>query len=71
MPLNLEQLTVRVAPERIGFVKFIMEGYDGLAILSTIADQGNGNITLRFHPARRKELQGVLSNLQIDWLLLL
>lgn len=63
MPARLEQLSVRIAPARIGFVKFILEGYDGLAILSTITDQGNGNITLRFYPDQREELLAVLDEL--------
>lgn len=55
----------RIAPERIAFVKFILEGYDNLVILST-ADQASGDIILRFHPARRKELLSILDDLQAD-----
>lgn len=62
---RLEKLAARVAPERIAFVKFILEGYDDLAILST-ADQASGDIIFRFHSARRDELLAILDNLQVD-----
>jgi hypothetical protein len=63
---NLEQLSARIAPERIAFVKFILEGYDNLAILST-SDQASGEIIIRFHSARRDELLAILDNLQADY----
>ncbi len=63
---NLEQLSARIAPERIAFVKFILEGYDDLVILST-ADQASGDIVLRFHSARRDELLAVLDYLHADY----
>jgi hypothetical protein len=35
------EITLRINPERIYFVKFILEGYDGLALQSTVeAKQG-------------------------------
>lgn len=66
MPNNLQQLTAYVAPNRIGFIKFILEGYDGLAILSTSADHGVNNLILRFHPAGQEELLGVLRSLGVE-----
>ena len=65
MAENLEQLAARVAPEQIAFLKFILEGYDDLVILST-ADRNDGAITLRFHPARRDELLGILCALGVE-----
>lgn len=50
---------------QIGFVKFIIESYDGLAILST-ANPERGEILLRFHPDQREELLALLSALQVD-----
>lgn len=64
MPCSLEELTIQVSSKRIGFMRFILEAYDGLAILSTTMDQGSGNIVLRFHPGRRDELLGLLSSLR-------
>lgn len=59
MPNILMEISARLAPERIGFVKFILEGYDDLAILST-ADKDCGNIILRCHPDRYDELIAIL-----------
>lgn len=66
MPDNLAQLSAFAAPERIGLVKFILEGYDDLAILST-ADRNSGEITIRFHPARGEELLTILDDLQVAY----
>ena len=30
------EITLRINPQRICFVKFILEGYDGLAVQSTV-----------------------------------
>jgi hypothetical protein len=63
---SFSHLYARVAgPEQIAFVKFIVESYDGLAILST-ANPENGEILLRFHPAQRDELVDLLSALQVN-----
>ncbi len=41
MPLKCSTLYLRLNRERIAHLKFILEGYDGLALLSTIdAQQG-------------------------------
>ena len=59
-------LMARVAtPDQIAFVKFILESYDGLTILST-ADPKSGEIVLRFHPDQRDELLALLNALQVD-----
>jgi len=38
---------LRLDPTRIGFVKFILEGYDNLAILSTV-DRETGLVQIRY-----------------------
>ncbi len=65
MPLALALLPARIAPERIAFVKFILEGYDGLAVLSTV-DRTSGEMSLRFHPTRRDELLNLLDELSVE-----
>lgn len=63
---SFSRLSARVAtPDQIAFVKFILESYDGLAILST-ADPKSGEILLRFHPGQRDELLALLSALDVD-----
>lgn len=52
------------SPDRIGFVKFIVESYDGLATLSTASPE-SGEILLRFHPDQRDELLCLLRALGV------
>jgi hypothetical protein len=66
MTVGLALLPARVAPERIAYVKFILEGYDGLAILTT-TDRTNGEIALRYYPARQDELLPLLDELQVGY----
>jgi hypothetical protein len=66
MPACLALLPASVAPERIAFVKFILEGYDGLAILTT-TDSSSGEINLRYYPARQGELLPLLDELQVGY----
>ncbi len=48
-------LELTISPRRIAFLKFILEGYDGLAILSTL-DAGSGRVLLRFPACRQAEV---------------
>jgi hypothetical protein len=66
MPDSLALLRARVTPSRIAFVKFILEAYDGLAMLSTI-DRHQGEVAFRYHPAGRAELLALLNDLQVDY----
>ncbi|MBU0486098.1 MAG: DUF4911 domain-containing protein [Proteobacteria bacterium] len=45
---ELQRIYARIAPEKISLLRFILEGYDGLTIMSTI-DPKQGIISLRFH----------------------
>jgi len=56
------ELILRIAPNRIHFLKFILEGYDGLAVLSTL-DSAKGIILLRYPPEMEHDLVCLLENL--------
>ena len=56
-------LQLTVAPERIHFLKFILEGYDGLAILSTV-DVSQGLVEIRFAPEVAEELENLLHSIK-------
>jgi hypothetical protein len=45
----------QVSPGRIHFLKFILEGYDGLATLSTV-DARLGLVEIRFPPEMKNEI---------------
>lgn len=61
-PLKCASLQMRIAPERIHFMKSILEGYDGLAMLTTI-DRHDGIVELRFSPERKDDLTPLLAAL--------
>ena len=56
------ELFVSVARDKIAILKFILEGYDGLASLSTV-DNRNGLLVLRCFPSCREELIDILAGL--------
>lgn len=53
-------LHLRIAPARIGLLRFLLEGYDGLAVLST-DDGKSGCVRLRVPQSRYAELMHVLA----------
>jgi len=65
---SLTTLYARIDPARIHFLKFILEGYDGLAVLST-RDEQEGLVRLLFPAELRQEVEALLHDLagQIDW----
>lgn len=60
--MRLQIIEARIAPVRIHFLKFILEGYDGLAVLSTL-DEKAGLVTLRFPAEVRPEVEALLHDL--------
>lgn len=56
------QLILRIASERIHFLKFILEGYDGLALLSTV-DAKSGMVAIKYPPMVQGELLALLDSL--------
>ncbi|MCB2183970.1 MAG: DUF4911 domain-containing protein [Desulfobulbaceae bacterium] len=44
---QMSSLYLRINPRQIHFLKFLLEGYDGLAILSTV-DASKGLVVVRF-----------------------
>ena len=67
MTSSFASLSAKVhSPEQIGYVKFIIESYDGLAVLST-ANPERGEILLRCHPGQVEELLALLSALRIRY----
>lgn len=68
MPSNQEncvRLELTINSSRIAFWKFILEGYDGLAVLSTL-NAKEGHILLRFPACRRQEVEEFLCSMT-DW----
>ena len=55
-----EELYLRISPDRFHYLKFILEGYDNLAVLSSHGS-GDGLVRLRYLSISRKELIELLS----------
>ena len=56
-------LRLKISPERIHFLKFILEGYDGMAILSTV-DAGKGIVELRYPAEIESDLKELLHKIK-------
>ena len=57
-----QELYLRIAPDRFHLLKFILEGYDNLAILSS-HDMARGIVRLRFISSSAPELTQLLASL--------
>ena len=59
---SLETIFIRIAPDRFHFLKFIIEGYDNLAIISS-DDNKTGIVKLRYPKELRSDVFTLLSTL--------
>ncbi len=59
---NLNELVLRIAPDKFHFLKFILEGYDNMAILSSLNSR-EGLVVVRYPETSTKELFGVLADI--------
>ena len=59
---NLEVLTLRIAPDKFHYLKFILEGYDNMAILSSL-DSKEGLVIIRYPANLAKDLFALLASI--------
>lgn len=59
---ELSTLPLRIDPRRIGYLKFILEGYDGMAQVTTV-DAKEGRITIRYPSLFHDGLMAVIDDL--------
>jgi hypothetical protein len=57
--------TLRVDRREIGFLKFILEAYDGIATITTL-DAQRGIVLLRIAPGCESDVEAVLQDLKKD-----
>lgn len=60
--MELEKVFLRINPARYHFLKFILEAYDGLCLLSSVPSSP-GVVRLRFPKERAQTLYGLLGAL--------
>ena len=58
-------LYLHIRPRDISYLRFVLEGYDGLAMVSTL-DPGSGLVMLRTPGSRFTELMHLLSALSTE-----
>lgn len=59
---NFQDIYIRIAPKKIALLKFIIEGYDGLAQVTTV-DRHSGLVMLVVPLARTGEIWRLLENI--------
>jgi len=58
----MEEVFLRIRLEKVAWFKFILEGYDGLCMLTTV-DHDRGIVRLLFHSSRTQEFFALLAAL--------
>ncbi|MDX2433052.1 MAG: DUF4911 domain-containing protein [Desulfobacterales bacterium] len=58
-------MQLRISPDRIHYLKFILEGYDNLATLSTV-NARQGLVEIRYLPESKKDLTDLLTEITSD-----
>ena len=59
---NLNELILRISPDKFHFLKFILEGYDNLAMLSSL-DSREGYVILRYQEKSGRDLFNLLASI--------
>jgi hypothetical protein len=59
---ELATLPLRIDCRRIGYLKFILEGYDNMALVTTL-NAREGMIVLRYPPSFHDELLAIIDDL--------
>jgi len=62
---SLHLLYLRISPDRFHFLKFIVEAYDNIAILSSV-DNREGIVVLRYSEGHKKEVFSLLSSIAVQ-----
>jgi len=58
----LDELTLRISPNKFHYLKFILEGYDNMATLSSL-DSREGFVIVRYHEKLAKDLFDLLTSI--------
>ena len=62
---SLHLLYLRISPGKFHFLKFIIEAYDNIAILSSV-DNREGIVVLRYSEGHKKEVFSLLSSIAVQ-----
>ncbi len=62
MASSLASCRIRIDPEQIYFLKFILEAYDNLTIMSTV-DRAEGVMELKYPPELEQDVLGIVRSM--------
>lgn len=62
---SLHLLYLRISPTRFHFLKFIVEAYDNIAIISSV-DNREGIVVLRYSEGHKEEVFALLSSIAVQ-----
>jgi hypothetical protein len=68
LPVETIKQYYRVDSRDISFFRFVLEGYDGLAVLTTL-DATTGNVVLAIAPGCEQDVAAVISGLKSEMLI--
>lgn len=57
--MKCAKIHLRIDPAKVHLLKFILEGYDGLAVVTT-EDPARGSVVVSVPPGRKEEAEGVI-----------
>ena len=61
----MRKIFLRISPAKIAWFKFILEGYDGMAVLTTV-DRNTGVVSVSFHLSSSEEIFSLLTALCVE-----
>lgn len=61
----MQKTFLRISPAKIALFKFILEGYDGLAVLTTV-DRNKGIVSVSFHSSCSEDFFSLLTALCVE-----
>jgi hypothetical protein len=64
-PLETTRRYYRIDRRQIAYLKFILEGYDGMAVLTTI-DAARGDVVIHIAPGCEEDFDGLIQDLAAD-----
>ncbi|MCS7278588.1 MAG: DUF4911 domain-containing protein [Thermodesulfobacteriaceae bacterium] len=67
--MQSQVLKIKIPPEKIAYLKFILEGYSHLVVL-TVENPKEGIVSLQFFPSEETLIRKILKNWQEEILLL-
>jgi uncharacterized protein DUF4911 len=63
--MKLKPMYLRINPARYHYLKFILEAYDGLCLLSTVPEK-KGCVCVRYPQEQESNIYGLLADLAVS-----